>query len=135
MGLKVTLETPQVIEYFVAHSPELQALRDQLADQGGGSRNDRIELGHQFEQMLRKTRDEMVERIEATLATICSDFRRNPERSERDLASLACLVSRDDMAAFEAKVGEAADQFDDEHVFQFSGPWPPHNFINLDVQI
>lgn len=135
MGLRVSLETPQVVDYFVARSPELQALRDQLAVHGGGSRDDRIELGRQFEQLLQQIRDELVEQIETVLAPVCADFQRNPERSERDLANLACLVRRDQLDTFEARIGEAAKHFDDEHVFQFSGPWPPHNFIKLDVRI
>lgn len=135
MGLRISLETPQVVDYFVARSPELQALRDQLAGHGGGSRDDRIELGRRFELLLQRTRDELVEQIEAALGPVCTDFQRNPERSERDLANLACLVRRDQLDTFEARISEAAKQFDDEHVFQFSGPWPPHNFIKLDVRL
>lgn len=135
MGLRVSLETPQVVDYLVARSPELQALRDQLLAEGGGSRDDRIELGRQFERLLQQTRERTVEQIETALAPVCADIKSNPEKNERDLANLACLVKRDHMAAFEAKIGEAADQFDDEHVFQFSGPWPPHNFITLDIKL
>ena len=135
MGLRVSLETPKVVEYFVAHSPDLQSLRDQLLVEGGGSRDDRIEIGRQFEQVLQRTRESAIERIEAALAPVCSDIRRNPEKSERELANLACLVPSTDLADFEARIGEAADQFDDEHVFQFSGPWPPHNFVQLDVKL
>jgi hypothetical protein len=135
MGLRVSLETPQVVEYFVAHSSDLQTLRDQMRLLGGGSRDDRIEIGRQFEQVLQRTREDAIERIEAVLAPVCADIQRNPEKSERELANLACLVPRDELADFEARIGEAADQFDDEHVFQFSGPWPPHNFVHLDVKL
>jgi hypothetical protein len=135
MGLRVSLETPQVIEYFVAHSPDLQLLRDQMLQLGGGSRDDRIEIGRQFEQVLQRTREDTIERIEAVLAPVCADIQRNPEKSERDLANLACLVKRDELAEFEARIAKAADQFDDDHVFQFSGPWPPHNFVQLDVKL
>jgi hypothetical protein len=135
MGLRVSLETPQVVEYFVSHSNDLQLLRDQLLVQGGGSRDDRIEIGRQFEKLLQQTREDAIERIEAVLAPVCADIQRNPEKSERELANLACLVPSAELAEFEARIGEAAGQFDDEHVFQFSGPWPPHNFVHLDVKL
>jgi hypothetical protein len=135
MGLRVSLETPQVVEYFVAHSTDLQSLRDQLLVHGGGSRDDRIEIGRQFEKLLQQTREDAIERIEAVLAPVCADIQRNPEKSERELANLACLVPSAELAEFEARIGEAAGQFDDEHVFQFSGPWPPHNFVHLDVKL
>jgi hypothetical protein len=44
-------------------------------------------------------------------------------------------VGRDRLAEFESKIGEAAKRFDDDHVFQYSGPWPPHNFVKIDVAL
>jgi hypothetical protein len=135
MGLRVSLDTPQVVEYFVAQSTDLQMLRDQMLLLGGGSRDDKIEIGRQFEKVLQRAREDAIERIEAVLAPVCADIQRNPEKSERELANLACLVKCDALADFETRIGAAADQFDDEHVFQFSGPWPPHNFVQLDVRL
>ena len=37
------------------------------------------------------------------------------------------------MEAFEAAVGAAAETFDDDMAFNLSGPWPPHNFVQVEL--
>jgi len=134
MGLRVTLDVPNVFEYYVRHSTELQVLRDQML-QESSSHEDKIEVGRRFGQMLDLIRDEALKKIEAVLAPACFDIRRNPVKGEKEIANIACLVGRDRLAEFESKIGEAAKRFDDDHVFQYSGPWPPHNFVKIDVAL
>jgi hypothetical protein len=134
MGLRVTLDTPNVFEYYVHRFVELQALRDRML-QGGGSREDKIELGRQFEQMLDEAREEAFEKIEEILATVCFAIERNPVKEEQEIANLACLVARDRLSDFEGAIDEVARRFDDDHVFRYSGPWPPHNFVKIDVEL
>lgn len=134
MGLRVTLDVPNVFEYYVQRSQELQGLRDEML-QGEGGRDDKIEVGRQFAQLLDAVRNESLERIEAVLASACVEIRRNPVKRENEIANLACLVAREALLDFEAKVDQAGSEFDDDHVFQFSGPWPPHNFVEMDVEL
>jgi hypothetical protein len=51
--------------------------------------------------------------------------------------SLACLVGRGAgaQAAFEAGVFAAAKLFDNNFAFDYNGPWAPHNFVELDLQL
>ncbi|HWO99044.1 MAG TPA: GvpL/GvpF family gas vesicle protein [Methylococcus sp.] len=134
MGLRVTLDTPNVFESYVQRFPELQVLRDRML-QGGGSREDKIELGRQFGQMLDGAREEAFEKIEEVLAPVCFEIHRNPVKEEKEIANLACLVARDRLGDFEGAIDEVAKRFDDDHVFRYSGPWPPHNFVKIDVEL
>jgi hypothetical protein len=47
---------------------------------------------------------------------------------------LACLVKRDAQEAFSACVFAAAKFFDNNFSFDYSGPWAPHNFVELDLE-
>jgi hypothetical protein len=49
--------------------------------------------------------------------------------------NLACLVDRDRMKDFEAGVVEAARGFDHHFSFDFNGPWPPHNFVEIELRM
>ena len=49
--------------------------------------------------------------------------------------NLACLVDRDRLKDFEAGVVEAARGFNNDYAFDFNGPWPPHNFVNVQVKL
>ena len=49
--------------------------------------------------------------------------------------NLACLVRRDAQEEFSAGVFEAAKLFDNNFTFDYSGPWAPHNFVELDLNL
>ncbi len=39
------------------------------------------------------------------------------------------------MKDFEAGVIEAARSFDNHFAFDFNGPWPPHNFVEIELRM
>ena len=47
--------------------------------------------------------------------------------------NLACLVDRDRLKEFETGVVEAARGFNNDFAFDFNGPWPPHNFVDVEL--
>ena len=49
--------------------------------------------------------------------------------------NLACLLDRTSLGEFEAGVLEAAAYFDDNFAFDYNGPWAPHNFVEMEVEI
>ena len=69
------------------------------------------------------------------MRTCCREIKRNKCRNEKEIMNLACLVRRDDLQRFEAVVGQAAHPFDDNYAFDFTGPWAPHNFVEMDIQL
>jgi hypothetical protein len=46
----------------------------------------------------------------------------------------AFLISRDQEAAFDAKVKLIASRFD-KLTFKYTGPWPPYNFVNIRLKL
>ena len=135
MGLRVALDAPDSYEYLIAQSPEILALRDQLALKGGGSHSEKIELGRQFAELLEDTRSASLEKIEVTLAPFCFGIHSNTVKGDKEIANLAFLVDREKLPDFERQVGKIADEFDDRFTFQYSGPWAPYNFVNIELDL
>ena len=135
MSLVVKYDIPNIFEYFVRTHPELKAYRDQLF--GGGrqpSEDDKLELGRLFDRTLRDERAELTQTVVESLAPLCIEIKENPPRGESGVMNLACLVARDGQERFERGVFEAAGRFDDNFSFDYSGPWPPYNFVEVHLR-
>jgi hypothetical protein len=135
MSLVVKYDIPNIFEYFVRTHPELRAFRDQLF--GGGrqpSEDDKIELGRLFDRLLGDDRAELAQQVVEVLAPLCAEIKENPSRGESGVMNLACLVARDGQERFERGVFEAAGRFDDDFSFDYSGPWPPYNFVDVHLR-
>jgi hypothetical protein len=44
-------------------------------------------------------------------------------------------VGRDAEARFEDGVLEAAKLFDNNFLFDYNGPWAPHNFVDIELKL
>lgn len=136
MGLRITWDVPNIFEYFVNTHPELRAARDRLlGPHHNPTQNDKIELGRTFDRLLNDDREVHVARVEEVLASRCAEIKRNPPRNESEVANLACLVERDAQTGFEAGVFTVAKSFDNNFSFDFNGPWPPYNFVQIRLNL
>jgi hypothetical protein len=135
MGLRVSWDVPNIFEYFVNTHAELRAARDRLlGPQRSPSQEDRVELGRRFDRLLQEDRELYTAQVEEVLGRSCGEIKRNPCRSEPEVMNLACLVTRETEAAFEADIFAAARLFDNNFSFDYNGPWAPHNFVDLDLK-
>jgi hypothetical protein len=91
-------------------------------------------LGRLFDRLLQDDRELYAGQVEEVLSPVCQEIKRNRCRQEREVMSLACLVNREAQASFEAEVFAAAKLFDNHFSFDYNGPWPPHNFVELDLK-
>jgi hypothetical protein len=135
MGLRVAWDVPNIFEYFVNTHAELRLARDRLV--GGRhefTQEEKIELGRMFDRLLNDDRDDHTQKVQRALAPVCVEFKANPCRIEREVMNVACLVRRDAQAEFSAGVFAAAKLFDNNFAFDYSGPWAPHNFVELDLE-
>jgi len=134
MGLRVTLDVPNIFEYFVNTKSELRSERDRLL---GGNRQptqeDKIELGRMFDRLLSEERESHTEQVEEILARACSEVKAGKCRTEREVMNLACLVTREAQEGFGNVVFQAAQMFDNNFAFDYNGPWAPHNFVEVTL--
>ena len=136
MGLRVSWDVANIFEYLVNTHPELRAARDRLLlANRNPTQDDKIEFGHLFETVLNGDRESHLGKVEKILGTRCAEIKPNKCRNEREVMNLACLVPRDSLKEFEAGIFEAARLFDDNFAFDYNGPWAPHNFVNLEIDL
>jgi len=134
MGLRVFWEVPNIFEYFVNTRQELKDARDRLFRGGRQpTQNDKIELGRLFDRILTEDRAERTQTVVESLTPRCFEIRENKPRNEREIMNLACLIARDGAQEFEKGVFEAAKCFDDTSCFDYNGPWPPQNFVDVTL--
>ena len=135
MGVRVVLDIPNVFEYFVNRHIELTMLRDRILSMNhASSQLDKIELGRVFERILNTERQRHTDAVLKVLKPFCSELIENPQKDEREVMHLACLIKRDDQKAFEDAIFEAAKLFNNDFAFDFNGPWAPHHFISLNLE-
>lgn len=136
MGLRVVWDVPNVFQYIVDIHPELRGLRDRLFRGGREpTQDERITLGRRFEQLLEQDRAAHTMSVREVLEKVCFEIRDNEPRDETEVMNLACLIGRDSQGAFEEAVLEAAKLFDDNYAFDYSGPWPPYNFVDVELEL
>ena len=136
MGLRVAWDVPNIFEYFVNTYSELRVARDHIVGtRRDPSQEEKIELGRMFDRLLKEDREMRVQQVEHVLRPACFEVKSNPCRGEQEVMNLACLVGRDAQEDFESAVFEAAKMFDNNYSFDYSGPWAPHNFVNLALEL
>lgn len=136
MGLRVVWDVANIFEYVVSIHDELRALRDRVFWNGREpSQADKIELGRAFDRVLTEERVVQTEKVLEALRPYCFEIKENRPRNERDVMNLACLIGHDKQKAFEEGVFAAAGQFDNHYAFDFNGPWPPHNFVEVNFRM
>jgi len=135
MGLRVSWSVPKIFEHFVSTHQELRELRDKLFRPGSDpSPREKIELGQLFDRMLNAERAAHTRSVVGALSPAYFEIKENAVRDEREVMNLACLVGRNAQTAFEQTVFDAAREFNDAYTFDINGPFPPHNFVDLDLR-
>jgi len=136
MGLRVSWDVNNIYEYFVTLHPVLAESRDEIRqkDNSKNVRDEKIRLGNLYESLRTADRTESAEKVKAVLEDYCEEIVENPVKKEKDVMNLACLVKRDRLEEFGNGVFQASKLFDNIYLFDYTGPWAPHNFVNLDLQ-
>ena len=136
MGLRVRFDVPNIYEYIVNTHAQLRESRDEAF---GGSRvpdrGAKIVQGGQYDFYLEKALDAHYETVLPCLEPLCLDIKRNPPRNNLEVMNLACLIERKNISSFENAVLQAAKLFDNNFSIDFTGPWAPHNFVHIDLNV
>jgi len=136
MVLRVAWDVPNIFEHIVNTHPELRVTRDRFfGNNREPSRENKLEVGRMFERVLDEDRETYTIMVEEILLPRCFEIKRNPPRNEREVTNLACLVDCGEHKGFEAGVFEAAGLFDNNFALDYTGPWAPHNFAELEFQL
>ena len=136
MGLRVSWDVANIYEYYVATHPVLMQGRDEIWDKNAnksGHRDEKIRLGNLYQSLRSADRIELTDKVKNVLFDYCEDIVETTVKREKDVMNLACLVERDQLDTFAKGVFEASKLFDNIYLFDYTGPWAPHNFVTLDL--
>ena len=134
MNLLMSWAVDNVFQYLVEKHPDMQAARDHIAS-GQASRDEMIELGRQFDQLLQAERAAHAETITTGLADVCDAIEVQDAKVETEIVRAQCLIPREAEEAFTAAIEAIAARFDDKYAFAFNGPWPPYSFVHLKLSV
>lgn len=136
IDLRLAWDTENVFEHVVSIDDGLRELRDRLVAMGDAAPHElRVSVGRRVERVLAAHRDDAGQRLIDAIAPVCSEIEMVDPGSESELVRLSVLVAREERDALERRVVEAARQFDDAHVVRLSGPFAPHSFVDLHLDL
>lgn len=136
MSVALRWDADNVFSHLVDLDPQLEALRDQLIELGNTAPHDlKVEVGRRVEAVLARERAAHAQGMTYTLESVCRDIKENAPRTEAELFNAACLIGRDRIGEFEAAIEAAAANLDDSFIFSIGGPFPPHHFVDLRIDM
>jgi hypothetical protein len=136
MGLSVSWETPNIFEFFVATHQELEEMRNRLFRPGRTPTFDeKVELGKRFESLLHESRRRHTRQVIDALSPYCVEIRTIDPAGEKTIMKLACLVEGNRRRQWEDGIEAVARHFDHHYCFKYTGPWPPHNFADVELDL
>ncbi|MBI2989093.1 MAG: GvpL/GvpF family gas vesicle protein [Deltaproteobacteria bacterium] len=134
MGLKILWDVDNIFEYFVNRDKELRDFRDTIFGRSRQpTQGEKIELGRLFENRLNRERERHAERVLKVLSIYTLDGKVNPPTHEKMVMNGVFLVEKGKEVLFEERVHRVAALFDGNFTFDYSGPWAPYNFIELEL--
>lgn len=136
MGLRLSWDVENVFDYAVSRDSELAQLRAQLTKLGTAAPHDlKMAAGRSFEGFLNAERAHAAQIVMDHIDPAIVDSVENTLRTEASLVDVACLVERTKTEEFENAIAAVAEAFDDNHAFEINGPWAPHNFVRLELDL
>ncbi len=123
-----------IARYFVERYPVLSDARDRIAA-GLASREEQIEMGRAFEQLMNQERAQHTATLSEALRNVTKEIEPQPVTQESEVAKLACLIGREREQEFNEAVYRAAENFSDDFAISFNGPWPPYSFVKLALSM
>jgi hypothetical protein len=133
-GLKVLWDRDQAIREVEGEDEDIGRLKKEISGQKGPTYFARMQYGRLVDAALQARSERYVADILELLRDVSVASRINKPIGEKMIMNAAFLISRDQEAAFDAKVKSIAGKFD-KLTFKYTGPWPPYNFVNIRLKL
>ena len=133
-GLKILWDRDQVVKDIENEDEDVRRLKNEISSQKGSTYFARMQYGRLVDAALQSRSERFVNDIFAGLRDVCVASRSNKPIGDRMILNAAFLVSRDKEAAFDARVKEIGARYD-KLTFNYTGPWPPYNFVNIRLKL
>jgi hypothetical protein len=135
LELKVLWNEERLFADIVAENDDIRALRDSLAGQPPeATRDERIQLGERVAAALQRKSEAEAAALLDALEPLAVQTRVNDNLGDMMLLNAAFLVDKSQEQAFDAKVQALSEARAGRQIFQFVGPLPPYNFVDIRLR-
>lgn len=134
LGLKVTWDKA----YFNTdiEDEEITSLKNSLMGKPEEEiLTDKIHLGQLVEKSILSKRDRYQEEIYSPLDSMAVESKLNEKLAVKTVFNAYFLVEKSREAEFDSKVESLAEKYAGKLEFMYTGPWPPYNFVNLNISL
>jgi hypothetical protein len=135
-GLKVLWDREKVIMNLERENDEIRRLKDEISRHSASSTYfARMQLGRLIEGALEEMSMRYVSEIHDALKPVAVASRSNKPIGDKMILNAAFLVDRASEQAFDERVKETGRRYEELLRFNYSGPWPPYNFVNIKLKL
>lgn len=135
VDLRVLWNQDALFAEIVAENDNIRALRDSLVGQPpDAAYEERIQLGELTDAAINRKREQQAESIVETLKPLVADMRLNNIFADMMILNAAFLVDKSQEPALGAKVEALAESNGGRQTYNYIGPLPPYNFVNIRLQ-
>lgn len=128
LSLRATYEEAPLLREIMASEPQIRAMH---ASSRGGYL-EQVRLGEMIAEAVAARRSRDADQILAALVPLAEDYQLSEPRHERMALSASFLIPLEQMAAFDAAVDDVGRSQRDRMRLRYTGPLPPHSFVNLE---
>jgi Gas vesicle synthesis protein GvpL/GvpF len=135
LELKVLWNEERLFAEIVAENDDIRALRDSFAGQPPeATQYERIQLGELVAAAIQRKSEAEATSLLKALAPLAVATRVNDNLGDMMLLNAAFLVDKSREQAFDATVQALGAAQAGRQIFQYVGPLPPYNFVDLRLQ-
>lgn len=135
-GLKVNWEPELVLKEVEGDNEDIRRIKEEImSNRQGSTYFARMQLGRMVEGALSEKSDAYVREVYDHLQDCAVASRHNKPIGDKMILNAAFLVERDKAEEFHTNVQEIAQRYEGKLRFQYTGPWPPYNFVNIRLKV
>jgi hypothetical protein len=135
LELTVLWNEARLFAEIMAEDDDIRALRDSLAGQPPeATQYERIQLGERVAAAIQGKSDAEAASLLDALEPLAVETRVNQNQTDMMLLNAAFLVDKSQQQAFDARVQALSEAQAGRQIFQYVGPLPPYNFVDLRLQ-
>ncbi|MCA0170427.1 GvpL/GvpF family gas vesicle protein [Bacillus sp. RAR_GA_16] len=135
VGLKV-MGKKEWLEAAVNDNPEVEKMAASVKGKSeAAGYYERIQLGGMAQKFFASLQKEIEQEIFVPLEETAEAAKVNDPLGEKMLLNASFLIDRDREEAFDQKVNDAHEKWKDKVDFNYTGPWPAYNFVNIHLKV
>lgn len=135
-GLKVNWDPDLAAKEVEKESEDIRRLKEEIVSSRLASTYfARMQLGRLVEQAMSAKQDGYVREIYDHLRDCAVASRHNKPIGDKMILNAAFLVERDKQPEFDHAVQDIAARYENKLRFNYTGPWPPYNFVNIRLKL